>query len=42
MKEKQKQNRKNSYSLDTYTNSYPLDIFCHVTQSLYTQANRNL
>ena len=40
MKEKQKQKQKNSYPLDTY--SYPLDILCHVTQSLYTQANRNL
>ena len=42
MKEKQKQKRKNSYPLDTYTKGYPLDILCHVTQSLYTQANRNL
>ena len=42
MKEKQKQKRKNSYPLDTYTNSYPLDILCHVTQSLYTQENCNL
>ena len=39
---KTKTKTKNSYPLDTYMNSYPLDILCHVTQSLYTQANRNL